>query len=99
MKTLITLRKRYAALRRGDYQPVFADNRRGCFAFARVLGEERILAVINASGIQRHLRLPAARLGWEDGRILRNLLGREEYIVSGETVLVSLPPWGGAYII
>jgi len=98
IKTLITLRKHYPALRRGDYRPILADNRRGSFAFARVLGEERILAVINASGIRRHLRLPAAQLGWEDGRILRNLLGGEEFIVSGDTVLVSLPPWGGAYI-
>jgi glycosidase len=98
VKTLVGLRKKYPALRQGDYRPVLADRQQGSFAFARLLGEERILAVMNASGVERQLRLPAAGLGWEDGCILYNLLGPGEFIVAGNTLLVNLPPWGGAYL-
>jgi glycosidase len=98
VKTLVALRKRHAALRRGSFRSILADNRRRCYAFARTLGEETIVALLNASPTRRHLRLPTAGLGWEDGRILRNLLGKEEYIVSGEDVAISLPPWSGAWV-
>lgn len=98
VKTLIALRKRYTVLRRGAFHNILADNRRRCFAFARTLGEETIVAVLNASPVQRHLRLPVAGLGWEDGRILRNLLGKEEYFVAGEEVAISLLPWSGAWV-
>lgn len=98
VKTLIALRKRYTVLRRGAFHNILADNRRRSFAFARTLGEETIVAVLNASPVQRHLRLPVAGLGWEDGRILRNLLGKEEYFVAGEEVAISLLPWSGAWV-
>lgn len=98
LQTLISTRKRLAALRRGDYRRVLVDDRKRCYSFARTLGDERVLVVINASPTQRHLRLPVSELGWEDGRILRNLLGREEYLVSGDSLLVDISPWGSAWI-
>ena len=98
VKTLITLRKRMPALRRGDYRRVMVDERRGCYAFARTLGDEKVMVVLNASPTLRHLRLPVSNLRWEDGRILHNLLGREEWIVSGNWINISLPAWSGAWI-
>lgn len=98
VKNLIALRKRYAAMRRGLYHRVLVDDRRRCYAFARTLGDEKIIVAINASPVQHHLRLPVADLGWIDGRILRNLLDREEFLVSGDSLSVTLPPWGTAWI-
>jgi cyclomaltodextrinase len=98
IQNLISIRKQRAVLRRGNYQRVFVDDHRGCYAFARTLGDESILVVLNASPIQRHLRIPIGDLHWADGLILRNLLGRNEYIVAGDMVLVSLPPWTGAWV-
>ncbi len=98
IKNLISVRKRRPVLRRGNYRRVFIDERRRCYAFARTLGDDIVLIAMNASPTQRHLRLEVGDLGLEDGRILRNLLGREEYIVAGDTVLVSLPAWGCAWI-
>ena len=77
---------------------VLADDRRNVYAFARVLGDEVVLVVLNASAVRRHLRLPVKDLGWRDGLILHNLLGFEEYIVSGDWLVVSVPPWGGIWI-
>jgi cyclomaltodextrinase len=98
LRTLISLRKRYVDLRRGAYQRVLADDRRNVYGFARTLGDEAVLVVMNASAAQRHLRLPVKELGWKDGLILHNLLGFEEYIVSGDNLVVSVPPWGSVWI-
>lgn len=98
LQNLISIRKQKAVLRRGNFQRIFIDDHRRCYAFARTLGDESILVVLNASPIQRHLRIKVGDLRWADGRILRNLLGREEYVVAGDTILVSLPPWTGAWV-
>ena len=39
---------------------------------------------MNNSATRRHLHLPVAELGWQDGRIVHNLLESGEYIVSGD---------------
>jgi cyclomaltodextrinase / maltogenic alpha-amylase / neopullulanase len=98
IKTLIAARKRIPALRRGDLRRVLVDDRRRCYAFARTLGDQSVLVALNASPTPRILRLPVEGLRWEDGRILRNLLGVEEYIVAGDVVVVNLPPWGCAWV-
>jgi cyclomaltodextrinase len=98
LRTLISLRKRYVALRRGIYRRVLADDRRNVYAFARTLGDEAVLVALNASAAQRHLRLTIKELGWRDGLILHNLFGFEEYIVSGDSLVVSVPPWSGVWI-
>jgi hypothetical protein len=85
-------------MRRGEYCRVLADDRRRCYAFTRFFGDDQVLVVTNFSPTTRHLRVPTSELGWADGRILRNLLGQEEYIVSGNNVLISLPPWGGVWV-
>jgi len=98
VKRLISLRKRLACLRRGDYQQILLDKDRCIYAFARALGDESVLIVLNAGASKRHLRLPVKSLGWGDGRILSNLLGSEEYIVSGDELVATLPPWSSAWI-
>ncbi len=98
VKRLISLRKRLVSLRRGDYHPVFLDRKGQAYAFGRTLGDEAVLIVLNAGGSRRFLRLPVKALGWRDGRIVRDLLGVEEYIVSGDEVVVTLDPWSSAWI-
>ncbi|MBS1250076.1 MAG: Neopullulanase [Chloroflexi bacterium] len=98
VKTLISLRKRKSCLRRGDYHRVLLDKKRQLYAFARTLGDEVILIAINASPSRRHLHLPVNSLGWQDGRIVNDLLGQEEYIVSGDELIITLQPWQGTWI-
>ena len=99
VKRLISIRKNLPVLRRGEYRPVLADNRHRCFGFARRLGDTAVLILLNLGATRQHLRLPVSELGWEDGRILHCLLEREEIIVSGDTVAVSLPAWSGKWLI
>lgn len=98
VKALISVRKRYPALRRGEYTRVLTDDRKSCYAFARILGDEKILVVMNAGPTRRHMRISVGELGWLDGRILRNVLGEGEYLVSGDSVLIRLQPWSGVLV-
>ncbi|HFC09707.1 MAG TPA: DUF3459 domain-containing protein [Chloroflexi bacterium] len=86
VQRLIAVRKRIPALRRGDFRLVEAKDGRQCVAFGRVLGAEAVLVVANASSVKRHCHLPVAALGWEDGRIVHDLLGHGEGVVAGDTL-------------
>jgi cyclomaltodextrinase len=92
VKTLVSLRKRYSCLRRGDYQRVGVEDIRGCYAFTRTLGDEQILVVVNSSSVKRNWHLKLNGVGWKDGRIVRDLLGSEEIIVSGDILALTIPP-------
>jgi glycosidase len=98
VKLLISLRKRLPVMRRGNFRRLFAESQRSCYAFARTLGSEAVLVAMNLGPIERNLRLPVSDLGWSDGRIVRNLLEYQEYIVEGDNLVIGLAPWSGAWI-
>jgi glycosidase len=98
LKQLINLRRRKSVLRRGAYQDVFVDGKRAVLAFARVLGEESLLTVLNASDTRRTLTIPVAELHWGDGRIVTDLIANQEFLVSGSDLNLSLEPWSALWI-
>lgn len=98
VKNLIHTRRRLPALRRGDFLRLLADDRLRCLAFARRLGDTSVVAAVNASPAPHHIRIPVGELDWADGRIVHDLLGYGEYLVSGDTLMVRLPPWGSVWI-
>ena len=98
VRQLITQRKNRASLRRGSYQEVLVDRNRGGYAFARILGDESILVSLNASSTRRSYRIPVDQLGWSDGRIVRDLLTSQEYIITGTELLLNAEPWSGYWI-
>jgi len=98
VKSLISLRKSHPCLRRGDYLHLLTDDRRHCYAFARILGDDKILVLLNASSSRRNLVLPVSILGWNVGRIVNNLLGKDEYLVHDDGITLSLPPWSGVWL-
>jgi glycosidase len=57
----IGLRNNHAALRRGDFRPVLALDQENVVAYARTLGGERIVVVLNRSHQDQPLRLPLDR--------------------------------------
>jgi len=98
VQLLATLRRGFTPLRRGEYRRLLLEDRRHVYVFARSLGREHVLVAINGSATQRNLRVPVGDLGWEDGRIVRNLLSREESIVSGDSLVIRLGAWESAWI-
>ncbi|MGW8251985.1 MAG: alpha-amylase family glycosyl hydrolase, partial [Anaerolineales bacterium] len=98
VKRLISLRKRYACLRRGDYKSLLADDLKRCYAFARSIGDESIVFAMNTKSTKAELKLPAEQLGWEEGQAVIDLLGEGEYIVSEGSLMLSLLPWSGVWL-
>jgi glycosidase len=98
LKLLINIRKRRSVLRRGSYKEVLVDSKRGSYAFARKLGEESFLTVLNASATRRNFKIPGADLNWVDGRIINDLLSNQEFIVSGTDVNITIEPWSVLWI-
>jgi cyclomaltodextrinase len=96
VKLLISLRKRTPTLRRGEYYPLLAEG--GLFAFARTMGEQNILIVINASGQERRTEIPCAALGWSEGRVLQGLIDGQKFNVTRGQLSITIPPWSGNWI-
>jgi len=96
---LIAIRKKNPALRRGSYQEILRDTKQGGYGFIRVLGREGVLVVLNASGTKHQYSLEVDALDWEDGRVVRDLIGGEEMIVSGRGLDLTLDAWSGVWVV
>jgi cyclomaltodextrinase len=96
VKTLIAARKRFPALRRGDFRRLKAED--GLYVFIRTLGEETILVALNTSNRLRQIDVPCTAAGWETGREVNNLFTHEKITVSKRHLRFGLGPWSGAWI-
>jgi len=96
VRALIALRRRTPSLRRGDYQQLLAKD--GLFAFARMLGEEKIAVVMNASAQTRHTEVPCTALDWAEGRTLQGLISGQKFTISDGKLKLELKPWSGDWI-
>ncbi len=96
VKTLIALRKRTPSLRRGGYLSLLAED--GHYAFARTLGEDKVLVAMNATGRARQIEIPCSDLGWLEGKVVQNLLSHEKIAVNAGKLPLNLPPWSGAWV-
>jgi glycosidase len=99
IKTLVNLRKRHMALRRGDYTRVKDTDNQTCYAFTRRSGDDQVMIVMNASSKEATIRINCTQMGWLDGRILTNLLfPANQYPIFDHFVEVTLPAWGGVWL-
>ncbi len=64
VKSLISLRKKEPALRRGDFHEVLAHD--SMYAFTRVLGDDHLLIVLNGASKPRKITLPLGDRAWRD---------------------------------
>jgi cyclomaltodextrinase len=97
VKLLIQLRKKIAATRRGEYIRLL-QNERGVYIFARRLGSECLIVALNNSTTKRTVSIKVKELGLRDGHILVDHLGEEEFIVSGDSLNLTLPTVGGMWL-
>ncbi|MBT5077821.1 MAG: hypothetical protein HOM61_02800, partial [Candidatus Marinimicrobia bacterium] len=70
---LIQLRKKYSALRRGNYEMLYAENE--IFAFSRKHKKEQIISIFNASNFHQEFSIDSLNLDGESQSIL--LLGSQ----------------------
>jgi cyclomaltodextrinase / maltogenic alpha-amylase / neopullulanase len=96
VKTLISIRKRQPCLRRGDLIKVFAED--GQYAFARILGEDKILIALNATSKTRRLELSSSALGWKDEQVVQDMIAHEKITVTAGKIKITLAAWSGVWI-
>jgi len=97
IQSLISARKERASLRRGEFTRIMIDESCGLYAFARTLGPEKTLVVLNASDRTVDVQIPARTL-WKNGQGLRNLVSATPFTVHKGQLNLSLRPWSGIYL-
>jgi glycosidase len=98
VQKLIAVRKKHAALRRGEMARVHlsADNR--WYAFSRILGEDKVIVVINPNKEAREVEIPLKKLGLPEGTLFEDVVTSGRYRMSNQTLKVTLGPWSGAMV-
>lgn len=97
VQNLIAVRQARPSLRRGEHARLTVDDAHGLYAFARTLGEERTLVILNASDHAREFSLPIKAL-WPDGHTLRSLIDSRPLTVRDKRIMIKLPPWSGQWL-
>ena len=90
IRQLSDLRQSFDALREGDYQEVFVDNRQ--FAFMRQSENDTVIVALNSADEPVEVALP---LPWEKGILADELNMGEKLQFEGYTLKCVVPPnWG-----
>jgi glycosidase len=99
LKTLVRLRKNHIALRRGNYIRVDGNTNPTCYAFARSTADDKVLVIMNASASKLNPKISVEKIGWEDGRIVNDLVtSARHYKITNGSIELVLPAWGGVWL-
>ena len=91
VKSLIVLRKREPALRRGDFSEVFS--RDALYVFLRTLGDDRILVVLNGSDKAKTFAMPIGDHAWRSIQ-LDDLIGGGVTKAAGSEAAIEVEAFG-----
>jgi glycosidase len=97
VQNLISTRKRRVSLRHGEYSRVYVDSSKGIYAFARIIGEEKTLIILNTSNSLCNILIPVQNL-WRDGQTLRSLFDNSPFTVMDGNLNITIPASNGVYI-
>ena len=102
VRSLIAIRKKHPALRRGDYRPLYRHDRDGLVAFLRKYGhheQDVILVAINNSDTTIVRNIPTTHSGWHDGMGVRDLLSGKKFEIENHFVAnLRLPARSGVIL-
>jgi cyclomaltodextrinase len=99
LKALVALRKKHAALRRGDYFRIDGITNPACYAFARTKMDDKVLVILNANAARLKINVMIDKIGWEDGRIVSDLINPERrYKITNRSINLVLPGWSGIWL-
>lgn len=99
IQTIIALRKRLVALRRGDFQRLLLDEKHNLYAFARSSGAESVVVALNASSKPHKLTIPLGNLAWNPALEVHDLLNAHHHHIIDQHLTLNLPAWGIAWCI
>jgi alpha-glucosidase len=97
-RKLISIRKRYAALRTGSYMTLLADDTNRIYAFGRFDAAHRIAVVLNDATRTETVTVPAWQLSMVDGSRVKDLLTGDMYRVGNGRLTVRVKGHYGAVL-
>ena len=97
-RKLISIRKRYPALRTGSLISLLADDSHRVFSFGRFDAGHRIAVVLNDARADQTVTVPVWQLSMPDGTTVRDVLTGIAYRVSGGRVRVRVAGDYGAIL-
>jgi hypothetical protein len=65
------------------------------YAFSRVLGDDKLLIVINGSKDSRKTDVPVSKMGLADGTLLEDVVSHERFQIKDQMLHLPFEPWGG----
>lgn len=95
VQRLIAVRKHHPALRRGDLKRVYLSKKDQIYAFSRVMGEDKLLIVINGSKDARKADVQVSDMGLPEGAILEDVVSNMRFQVKDQKLNLPFEPWGG----
>lgn len=99
LKTLIKLRKEHEALRRGDYIRINKEINPKCYVILRTTTTDQVLVIMNTSNKEQTVKINTLELGWENGRILNDLINSSKhYVIFDNKIEIMLPAWNGIWL-
>jgi len=98
VQKLIAARKKHAALRRGEMARVHLSEDNHWYAFSRILGEDKVIVVINPNKEAREVDIPLKKLNLPEGTLFEDVVTSGRYRMSNQTLKVTLGPWSGAMV-
>jgi len=99
VKTLVSLRNRFPAIRKGNFTSVYSDDSSGYYVFSRRFGDEQIVVAINVSNQSQPVEIPVSKIGWTDGRQVLDLFTNKKTNIIRDSMHLSLAPWSGTWLI
>jgi glycosidase len=98
VQKLIAGRKRHVALRRGDFERIHLSETNCWYAFSRILGEDKVTAVINPCDETKVMDIPLQKLNLPDGTIFEDIVTGGRYRLTDQALHVTLGPWCGVIL-
>lgn len=98
IQNLITLRKKYSPLCRGELVSIQFDADKGSYVFFRKLKGEVIITVLNFSDQISRINFLVHETGWQAGHIAKDLLTNKEHLIVENALSIDLQPWSGTWL-
>lgn len=98
VKRLISLRRRFVSLRRGDFRNITIDDNQRVCAFGRVYQDEATLVLANDSDSVVQVSLDVSSLGWEGDRGVSDVLNESDRQIINGHIELKLDPYGGSLL-
>lgn len=97
-RQLISLRHQLPPLRRGFFQPLLTDDTAEVYAYARRLGDDKVIVVLNASDLPQTVILASEELELTEGEIWQEGLSGRSFEVEKGQLIIPLEANSGAIL-